>query len=136
MTRADIIHALSLLPERDAIACVVDASRKRREDEARLAAVDDDRRGIVSACATAYGVTEEAIMGQRRLPHVVSARFMAYRLMLDMLGLSCAETGRFFDRHHTTIMHGARCAEDDDSAAAVAAREMVVDCVLGMRLAS
>lgn len=137
MTRADLVHALSLLPEEDAIGCVVAAGRLRAADS-KIRMSDDDIRNlpeqyglIVRACASAYGVGVSDLMSSSRTKRVCSARNMAYRLVLDLVeGANTVNVARYFGRHHTTVSVCGRSAAEDESPQSMKARCDAVDALL------
>lgn len=53
------------------------------------------------------GVSPAQIMGSGRTADVTAARQFAYA-KARAFGLSYAEIGRAFGRHHTSVMHGVR----------------------------
>ena len=45
-------------------------------------------------------------MSNKRTKNIARARQVAMYLMREILGYSHLKIGRFFDKHHTTIMYG------------------------------
>ena len=101
----------------------------RREDElaARMAAIAEWRNPnrvsnqcaesghrIVAEVAKAFGVTPSSIMGRDRSPKTCKARHVAMVALYNQNG-SLAETGRFFDRDHGTIIHALKSVKKSPS---------------------
>ena len=124
MTRADLVHRLSLLDPADAVACVTEAASLRRA--ARLEPDEDKRRMVLQICADAYSVTVEAILGRGRTSRVAAARQTAYLLLMAALGMSSVEVGRYMGRNHSTVLHGSRRARGDSSIASASAVDAVL----------
>jgi chromosomal replication initiator protein len=61
---------------------------------------------IVDIVAKQFGLTPGQLLGRRHLPHIVLARHIAMLLCLEELqGASLKQVGRWFGRHHTTVLH-------------------------------
>jgi chromosomal replication initiation ATPase DnaA len=87
-------------------------------------------RAIVGAVAVSHGVTVADILGDSRVKKIAWARCAAYAAVRAETGASFPKIGRWFRRHHTTVLtgirsHKARLAEEaaiqEPSAAEVAA---------------
>jgi len=65
---------------------------------------------IADMIAESYGVSVEAMKGQSRRKGIVVARQHAMWSMSEF-GYSRSEIGRFFNRDHTTALHGIRAHE-------------------------
>jgi chromosomal replication initiator protein len=61
---------------------------------------------IQNVVAKRFDLTRGQLLGRRRLPRVVLARHIAMLLCLEMLHASLPQVGRWFGRHHTSILHG------------------------------
>lgn len=61
---------------------------------------------ICDACSKFYHIKQEDIMSNKRTKNVARARQVAMYLMREILGYSHLKIGKFFDKHHTTIMYG------------------------------
>jgi len=98
----------------------------RREDElaAHMAVISEWRNPnrvstqcaesghrIVAEVAKAFGVTPSSIMGRDRSPKTCKARHVAMVALYNQNG-SFAETGRFFDRDHATIIHALKSVKN------------------------
>lgn len=68
------------------------------------------KKEIVNHCAELFGVSGRDLLGSSRLRHIVHARFALYAA-LRQRGWSFPQIGIFFDRHHSSIIHGVRVAE-------------------------
>ena len=61
---------------------------------------------IVDIIAERFGLTRGQLLGRRHLPRFVLARHIAMLLCLEMLqGASLKQVGRWFGRHHTSVLH-------------------------------
>lgn len=79
-----------------------------------LATPRDIAIGCVIYAATKHGVEVNDLRGRRVYHRFTHARQEAYALIRDALGWSYPKLGRYFGRHHTSIMQGvdahrARC---------------------------
>lgn len=63
---------------------------------------------LLSIVAHAYGISQEEIMGDRRMYLLVRARQVLMYLLRTDLKKSLPEIGLFLHRDHTTIIHGCR----------------------------
>ncbi len=61
---------------------------------------------ICAACSKYYHVKEEELLSNKRTKNIARARQVVMYLMREILGHSHQKIGRFFDKHHTTIMYG------------------------------
>ena len=67
---------------------------------------------VIKTVADHFKIKQINIKGQTRVKSVVTARHIAMHLLKNELGLSHAETGRWFaDRDHTTVMHAVNKIE-------------------------
>jgi chromosomal replication initiation ATPase DnaA len=60
---------------------------------------------VLSDICAATGFKTEALLGKSRTTHLVCARWAAWKKLREM-GHGYSKIGRWFGRHHTTIMHG------------------------------
>jgi chromosomal replication initiator protein len=61
---------------------------------------------IVDIVAKQFSLTRGQLLGKRRLPRIVLARHVAMLLCLEELqGASLKQVGRWFGRHHTSVLH-------------------------------
>lgn len=65
-------------------------------------------RRILSAVADASGVSEIHLLSRRRARGLARPRHIAIYLACERTAFSLPEIGRFFDRDHTSVMHGRR----------------------------
>lgn len=72
---------------------------------------------IVHAAATAYGITELAVLSPSRRKAHVQARTLAMALTRHLTGLSYQDVGELFGRDHGTVIHACRKMEAILSAA-------------------
>ena len=131
MIRADLVHALALLPRAESIAVLLDADRERDGMEDRALNVEDARVGVIYSVADAYCVDPAALIGRGQSPTVCRARKLAYVLLADLLDMSTPQIGRLMDgRDHSTVIRGMRDGRDDDSPMARRARDLAVGVVM------
>ena len=64
-----------------------------------------------SVCG-AWGISVAQLSSDRRSTQVVHPRFAAWRLARDLTTCSFVVIGRYFQRDHTTILHGISRAND------------------------
>ncbi len=60
---------------------------------------------IVEMTAKYYDIDSKQIMGSSRKANVVLARQVSMYIMRTMTGQSLPEIGKYFNQHHTTVMH-------------------------------
>ncbi len=103
-------------------------NREITMDVALEALKDYDQKGakktitpdyIVDACSKFFNIKKEVIMGERRTKEVATARQIAMYLLRELAGMSHLKVGKYFDKHHTTIMYGInetekRMASDEE----------------------
>lgn len=65
---------------------------------------------ITNMCADLFGVPAAEIMGRKRLRHIVYARYALYTALRHR-GWTFPQIGKFFGRHHTSVIHGVEVAE-------------------------
>lgn len=68
-------------------------------------------RSIVADVARKYGLTVEALRGPSRIRSVSWPRQEAMWRMINTKRYSLPQVGRFFNRDHTTVLHGWRQVE-------------------------
>lgn len=66
---------------------------------------------LQAVVAAAFGISREALLSRCRKQDIAFPRQVAMHLSVKMLEKGYSETGRAFDRHHTTVMHGCRIIE-------------------------
>lgn len=69
-------------------------------------------RAIAVMAASDFGVSMGAMRSSTRTKEIVFARQAVMYLAIEQLGKTLAETGHFFGRDHTTVLHGVRRAAD------------------------
>lgn len=65
------------------------------------------RKQLLRDIALRHDIGVNDILGYNRQPHVVAARFEAYRALRES-GLSLCAIGDIMKRDHTTVLHGLR----------------------------
>jgi chromosomal replication initiation ATPase DnaA len=68
-------------------------------------------RALVEAVAASHGVTVADIIGDRRIVKIAHARCAAYAAVRDGTNASLPSIGRWFRRHHSTVLAGIRSHE-------------------------
>lgn len=61
---------------------------------------------IARECARSKGIARELLYSRRRTPQITFTRQMAMYLAREMTELSWEQLGAWFDRHHSTVIHG------------------------------
>ncbi len=67
------------------------------------------RRVCEVVCAN-FAITDRALRGRRRTKDLLLPRQLAFLLCRELTGRTTSEIGRWFKRHHTTVIHGADAA--------------------------
>ncbi len=76
-----------------------------------LHAVKKDPRGhLIAAAEHLTGIPRAELFGCTRVQHVCDTRFVLWLILTDDYGMSSVTIGRYFNRDHTTILHGVRKA--------------------------
>ena len=68
---------------------------------------------IVDCCAKYYQLRREDILGKRKTNEIAKARQICMYYMHTILGYSQLKIAKYFDKHHTTIMHGIKEVEKE-----------------------
>lgn len=68
---------------------------------------------IVESCAKYYQLKKEDLLGKRKTNDIAKARQICMYFMRDLLGYSQLKIAKYFDKHHTTIMHGINEVEKE-----------------------
>lgn len=76
--------------------------------KARAAGFPSRLVAIASAVECATGVSVAALKGRSRRQLPARARMLAMYLAWELTPLSLSQIGRYFDRDHTTVLHGCR----------------------------
>ena len=71
--------------------------------------------GVVAEVANKYGISRGELLGHSRRGHLIRPRFEAYYRCYRELGKSLPQIGAYFERDHTTILHGIRRMEGKPS---------------------
>lgn len=69
-------------------------------------------RAIAVMAAADFGVSIGALRSSTRTKEIVFARQAVMYLAVEQLGKTLAETGNFFGRDHSTVLHGIRRAAE------------------------
>lgn len=78
---------------------------KRKSKEAGLVETHFPAKNIILTISGLYGVSIGDIMGKSRTASYIIPRHLAMYLVWKMLKKTYPETGKLFNRDHTTIMH-------------------------------
>ena len=68
---------------------------------------------IIDCCSKYYQLKKDDILGKRKTKDIAKARQICMYFMREILGYSQLKIGKFFDKHHTTIMHGINEVEKE-----------------------
>ena len=69
-------------------------------------------QNLLSVISFVSGQPEEEILGSSRSRSLVLCRHVYYHIAREKMGLKLCQIGKFFDRDHTTIIHGLRKIKD------------------------
>jgi len=69
-------------------------------------------QNLLSVISFVSGQSEEEILGTNRARNLVLCRHVYYHIAREKMGLKLCQIGKFFDRDHTTIIHGLRKVKD------------------------
>lgn len=70
------------------------------------------QNNLLSVISFVSGQPEEEILGSSRSRSLVLCRHVYYHIAREKMGLKLCQIGKFFDRDHTTIIHGLRKVKD------------------------
>ena len=70
-----------------------------------------DKMLILSGVARAFNLHTDSLLGYRRDQRVAAARHVAMYLLREITGDSYPALGKFFNRDHSTIIHGYKKVE-------------------------
>ena len=68
----------------------------------------DDMHDVVRAVCIVVKISEPAFFTRERFRHLTDARRLAYAAIREVYGYPLAEIGRYFRKHHATIIHQIR----------------------------
>lgn len=68
----------------------------------------DKRDFIIELTSNHFGIDKELLFKRDRHDSTVKARMLVMYYMYRILGYTLSETGRFFNRDHTTVIHAVR----------------------------
>jgi chromosomal replication initiator protein len=76
----------------------------------------DDRmllglKSSTKACCEVFNIDEKDLLGKKRSSEFIVPRHLMYYIATQKIGLSYTQTGRYFKKDHTSIMHGTKVAE-------------------------
>lgn len=69
-------------------------------------------QNLLSVISFVSGQHEDAILGTSRARGLVLCRHVYYHIAREKMGLKLAQIGSFFNRDHTTIIHGINKVKD------------------------
>ncbi len=101
--REDEMYDLSLRVEvlEKGVAAILKAGESKQAASPTVLSMDR----IVEVVAAHFGVPVEDIMGRGKPRQVALARRTAMYLVRRIMGRSYPEIGKFFGRHHSTVMY-------------------------------
>lgn len=67
---------------------------------------------ILESVADEFGIQPDKLKSVTRITEIVRAREVCW-LVMNREGFNKSEIARFFDKHHTTVMHGLRQIEGE-----------------------
>lgn len=70
------------------------------------------QNNLLSVISFVSGQPEEEILGLSRSRGLVLCRHVYYHIARTKMGLKLCQIGKFFDRDHTTIIHGLNKVKD------------------------
>ena len=82
----------------------------RLYDDMMAEGIEPTLVNIAREVCRSFNITKEDFLSYRRFHSIVKARHAAYLLSRDLTTCSFPQIGGFYNRDHTTIMHGARKA--------------------------
>ena len=76
----------------------------------------DDRmllglKSATMACCKVFNIDEKDLLGKKRSSEFTVPRHLMYYIGTQKIGLSYTQTGRYFNKDHTSIIHGTKVAE-------------------------
>lgn len=120
----DILSALAVL------------ERCHNSDMARKAPIRLSRMSeICETVCLFYGITRESMAGKARHTCISVPRMMAMSLCQHLDGASSTETGHYFDRDHSTVLHATRRIEQlrADAPKVAESWAAIIDIIKGQR---
>jgi chromosomal replication initiator protein len=75
-------------------------------------------QNVIAAACQAFNVTKEQLLSDCRNRLLSRVRSICYYILRAKTKLSLLFIGKFFNRDHTTVMHGIECVENDLSVTA------------------
>lgn len=73
---------------------------------------------IIAAGCWAFGITKEELLSKSHKRDFVRARYICMFIVRQRTDLGLIQIGKFFNRDHTSILHGIRRIENDLSVTA------------------
>lgn len=67
---------------------------------------------IIMSVSKAQGITVENLMSKDRRREYAEARFVAYKILRDSLGMTTVKTAQIFDRDHSSVVYGLKMASN------------------------
>lgn len=68
-------------------------------------------QSATKACCEVFNIDEKDLLGKKRSSEFTVPRHLMYYIGTQKIGLSFTQTGRYFNKDHTSIMHGTKVAE-------------------------
>jgi hypothetical protein len=68
-------------------------------------------QSATKACCEVFNIDEKDLLGRKRSKEFTVPRHLMYYIGTQKIGLSFTQTGRYFNKDHTSIMHGTKVAE-------------------------
>jgi hypothetical protein len=68
-------------------------------------------KSATKACCEVFNIDEKDLLGRKRSKEFTVPRHLMYYIGTQKIGLSYTQTGKYFNKDHTSIMHGTKVAE-------------------------
>ena len=68
-------------------------------------------QSATKACCEVFNIDEKDLLGRKRSSEFTVPRHLMYYIGTQKIGLSFTQTGRYFKKDHTSIIHGTKMAE-------------------------
>ena len=68
-------------------------------------------KSATKACCEVFNIDEKDLLGRKRSKEFTVPRHLMYYIGTQKIGRSYTQTGKYFNKDHTSIMHGTKVAE-------------------------
>jgi chromosomal replication initiation ATPase DnaA len=87
-------------------------NQMNQTEKAENPTLEEKGKKILSKASKYFGLSEESLIGRSQKREITEIRAIIFCQIYQTAKLTYSEIGRMFDRHHSTIMHGVKLAED------------------------